>query len=155
MLKDNPTVFLMMWSSRMKHFSVFVIPVWYILHIALSWIGKYYSFKFLNVSEVLIYYFFALKNSSPRSYTTRKSFIENHPEPKAFPCGNFGSPYSQARNRFIYNNKLQWLHLGDSQTSTIIFLVVAVLQAVQTIYLANKRASGTFNRSLLPKRKLI
>ena len=39
--------------------------------------------------------FFALKNSSPRSYTTRKSFIENHPEPKAFPCGNLSSPYSQ------------------------------------------------------------
>ena len=87
-------------------------------NLSLFWIGKYYSFKFLNVSEVLIYYFFALKNSSPRSYTTRKSFIENHPESKAFPCGNLGSPYSQARNRFIYNNKLQWLHLGDSQHTT-------------------------------------
>ena len=37
--------------------------------------------------------------------------------------------------------------------STVLFLVVTVLQAVQTIYLASKRVSGTFNRLLLANRE--
>ena len=37
--------------------------------------------------------------------------------------------------------------------STVLFLVVTVLQAIQTIYLASKRVSGTFNRLLLAKRE--
>ena len=91
--------------------------------------------------------YFALKDSSRQSYTTRQSYIENYPEPKAFPCGNpnslilgIASSTSTDSNGSSSTTMTDSLHIAR----TIIFLVVTVLQAVQTIFLVDKRVSGTF-----------